>query len=39
MAFPDVVSREQWLEARQFLLAQEKEQTRRQGALGAQRRP
>jgi predicted dithiol-disulfide oxidoreductase (DUF899 family) len=38
MAFPDVVSRTQWLEARKLLLAQEKEQTRRQDALNAQRR-
>jgi predicted dithiol-disulfide oxidoreductase (DUF899 family) len=38
MAFPDVVSREQWLKARQLLLAQEKEHTRRQDALNAQRR-
>jgi predicted dithiol-disulfide oxidoreductase (DUF899 family) len=38
MTFPDVVSREQWLEARKLLLAQEKNQTRKQDALNAQRR-
>ena len=38
MAFPDVASRTQWLEARKLLLAQEKEQTHRQDALNAQRR-
>ena len=38
MAFPDVVSHAQWLEARTLLLSQEKEQTRRQDALNAQRR-
>jgi predicted dithiol-disulfide oxidoreductase (DUF899 family) len=38
MSLPDVVSREQWLEARRGLLAQEKELTRRQDALNAERR-
>lgn len=38
MAFPHVVSRTQWLEAGKLLLAQEKEQTRSQDALNAQRR-
>ena len=35
MSLPDVVSREQWLEARRELLAQEKEFTRRHDALNA----
>ncbi len=38
MALPEVVSREQWLEARLRLLAQEKELTRRRDALNAERR-
>ena len=38
MALPEVVSREQWLEARLALLAQEKELTRRRDALNAERR-
>jgi predicted dithiol-disulfide oxidoreductase (DUF899 family) len=38
MSLPDVVSREQWLEARQRLLAQEKELTRRHDDLNATRR-
>jgi len=38
MAFPEVVSREQWLEARLRLLAEEKEQTRQRDALNAERR-
>jgi predicted dithiol-disulfide oxidoreductase (DUF899 family) len=38
MSLPDVVSREQWLEARQRLLAQEKELTRRHDELNATRR-
>jgi predicted dithiol-disulfide oxidoreductase (DUF899 family) len=38
MALPEVVSREQWLEARVRLLAQEKELTRRRDALNAERR-
>jgi predicted dithiol-disulfide oxidoreductase (DUF899 family) len=38
MSLPDVVSREQWLEARQRLLAQEKELTRRHDELNASRR-
>jgi len=38
MALPDVVSHEQWLEARMRLLAQEKEQTRVRTALNAERR-
>jgi predicted dithiol-disulfide oxidoreductase (DUF899 family) len=38
MALPEVVSREQWLEARLALLAQEKEETRRRTALAAERR-
>jgi len=38
MSLPDVVSREQWLEARRELLAQEKELTRRHDALNAERR-
>ena len=38
MAFPKVVSREQWLEARLRLLAEEKEETRRRDALNAERR-
>ena len=38
MSLPDVVSREQWLEARQQLLAREKEFTRKHDALNADRR-
>ena len=38
MALPDVVSREQWLDARVRLLAEEKEFTRRRDALNADRR-
>jgi predicted dithiol-disulfide oxidoreductase (DUF899 family) len=38
MAFPEVVTREQWLEARKQLLATEKEHTRSRDALNAQRR-
>jgi predicted dithiol-disulfide oxidoreductase (DUF899 family) len=38
MALPDVVTREQWLEARKRLLAAEKEETRRRDALNAERR-
>jgi predicted dithiol-disulfide oxidoreductase (DUF899 family) len=38
MSLPDVVSREQWLEARRQLLAREKEYTRKRDALNADRR-
>lgn len=38
MTMPEVVSREDWLEARLLLLAQEKEQTRARSALNAERR-
>jgi predicted dithiol-disulfide oxidoreductase (DUF899 family) len=38
MALPEVVSREQWLEARMRLLAEEKKLTRRRDALNAERR-
>ena len=38
MSLPDVVSREQWLEARQQFLAREKEYTRARDALNADRR-
>ena len=38
MSLPDVVSREQWLEARRQLLAQEKDYTRSRDALNADRR-
>ena len=38
MSLPDVVSREQWLEARRQLLAREKEYTRARDALNADRR-
>ncbi len=38
MSLPDVTSREQWLEARRRLLAQEKELTRSRDALNASRR-
>ena len=38
MAFPEVVPREQWLEARLRLLDEEKQETRRRDALNAERR-
>ena len=38
MAFPEVVPREQWLEARLQLLAEEKTETRRRDVLNAKRR-
>jgi predicted dithiol-disulfide oxidoreductase (DUF899 family) len=38
MSLPQVVSRNEWLEARQRLLAAEKEQTRARDALNAERR-
>ena len=38
MAFPDVVTREEWLEARKRLLVQEKQATRQRDALNAERR-
>jgi predicted dithiol-disulfide oxidoreductase (DUF899 family) len=38
MSLPDVVSREQWLEARRQLLAREKEYTRSRDTLNADRR-
>ena len=38
MALPEVVTREQWLEARKWLLAAEKQDTRRRDALNADRR-
>ena len=38
MAFPDVVTREEWLEARKRLLFKEKEATRERDALNAERR-
>jgi predicted dithiol-disulfide oxidoreductase (DUF899 family) len=38
MALPEVVSRDQWLEARVRLLAEEKELTRRRDALNSERR-
>ena len=38
MSLPDIVSREQWLAARQELLAKEKELTRARDALNAERR-
>jgi predicted dithiol-disulfide oxidoreductase (DUF899 family) len=38
MAFPDVVTREQWLEARKQLLVLEKQATRERDALNAERR-
>ena len=38
MTLPDVVSREEWLEARRQLLAREKEYTRKRDALNADRR-
>src|ERR1700677_4724721 len=39
MAFPDVVTREEWLEARKQLLVKEKQATRAQDAINAERRP
>jgi predicted dithiol-disulfide oxidoreductase (DUF899 family) len=38
MAFPDVVTREEWLEARKRLLVLEKQATRERDALNAERR-
>jgi predicted dithiol-disulfide oxidoreductase (DUF899 family) len=38
LSLPDVVSREQWLEARMRLLAEEKEMSRKLAALAAERR-
>jgi predicted dithiol-disulfide oxidoreductase (DUF899 family) len=38
VGFPEVVSRERWLEARRALLAEEKEETRRRDALNTKRR-
>ena len=38
MAFPEIVTREQWLEARKQFLAREKEATRERDALNADRR-
>ena len=38
MAFPEVVSREQWLEARLRLLGEEKKETRSRDALNSERR-
>jgi predicted dithiol-disulfide oxidoreductase (DUF899 family) len=38
MDFPEVVPREQWLEARLRLLAEEKKETRRRDVLNAERR-
>jgi predicted dithiol-disulfide oxidoreductase (DUF899 family) len=38
MSLPQVVTREEWLEARKSLLAEEKEVTRRRDALNAKRR-
>jgi predicted dithiol-disulfide oxidoreductase (DUF899 family) len=38
MAFPEIVTREEWLEARKALLAREKQATREQDALNADRR-
>ncbi len=38
MSLPEVVSREEWLQARRRLLAQEKELTRRHDAVNADRR-
>jgi predicted dithiol-disulfide oxidoreductase (DUF899 family) len=38
MALPEIVSREEWLEARRRLLEREKEETRRLVALNAERR-
>jgi predicted dithiol-disulfide oxidoreductase (DUF899 family) len=38
MAFPDIVTREEWLEARERLLVQEKQATRERDALNTERR-
>ena len=38
MTLPEVVTREEWLEARKSLLAEEKEATRQRDALNAKRR-
>src|SRR4051794_9927369 len=38
MALPEIVTREEWLAARERLLAEEKELTRRRDALSADRR-
>jgi predicted dithiol-disulfide oxidoreductase (DUF899 family) len=38
MALPEIVTHEQWLDARKRLLAAEKEETRRRDALNAERR-
>ena len=38
MAYPEVVTREEWLAARKRLLATEKEHTRSRDALNAERR-
>ena len=38
MSLPDVVSRDEWLAAREALLAKEKELTRQRDALNAERR-
>jgi predicted dithiol-disulfide oxidoreductase (DUF899 family) len=38
MALPEVVAREQWLEARLRLLTEEKNETRRRDALNTERR-
>jgi predicted dithiol-disulfide oxidoreductase (DUF899 family) len=38
MAFPEIVTREHWLEARKQLLVREKQQTRERDALNAERR-
>jgi predicted dithiol-disulfide oxidoreductase (DUF899 family) len=38
MAFPEIVTREEWLEARKALLAREKQATRERDALNADRR-
>jgi predicted dithiol-disulfide oxidoreductase (DUF899 family) len=38
MAFPEIVTREEWLEARKQLLAREKQATRERDALNAERR-
>ncbi|HEY1621094.1 MAG TPA: DUF899 family protein, partial [Streptosporangiaceae bacterium] len=38
MAFPEIVTRDEWLEARKALLAREKQATRERDALNADRR-
>jgi predicted dithiol-disulfide oxidoreductase (DUF899 family) len=38
MDYPNIVSREEWLEVRKELLAKEKEETKRRDDLRAQRR-